>query len=114
MSRQNLDYGRRMNRLRATIAAQHKRVTDLLDIGDLLDAPSRQALRRRAPARRAGARAAGAAAAAAAGRAAGVARRGAQGGDPALPDPAARRGRRADGLCQPRRRPKCASWRRRW
>jgi molybdate transport system ATP-binding protein len=34
--RQNLDYGRRMNRL-AGDPAQHKRVTDLLDIGHLLD-----------------------------------------------------------------------------
>ncbi len=34
--RQNLDYGRRMNRL-ADDPAQRKRVTDLLDIGDLLD-----------------------------------------------------------------------------
>ena len=34
--RQNLDYGRRMNRLAAD-PAQHKRVTDLLDIGHLLD-----------------------------------------------------------------------------
>jgi molybdate transport system ATP-binding protein len=34
--RQNLDYGRRMNALAAD-AAQHKRVTDLLDIGPLLD-----------------------------------------------------------------------------
>jgi molybdate transport system ATP-binding protein len=34
--RQNLDYGRRMNRL-ADDPAQHKRVTDLLDIGQLLD-----------------------------------------------------------------------------
>jgi molybdate transport system ATP-binding protein len=34
--RQNLDYGRRMNRL-AEDPAQHKRVTDLLDIGGLLD-----------------------------------------------------------------------------
>ncbi len=34
--RQNLDYGRRMNRL-AGDPAQHKRVTDLLDIGGLLD-----------------------------------------------------------------------------
>jgi molybdate transport system ATP-binding protein len=34
--RQNLDYGRRMNRL-ALDPAQHKRVTDLLDIGHLLD-----------------------------------------------------------------------------
>jgi molybdate transport system ATP-binding protein len=34
--RQNLDYGRRMNRL-ADDAAQRKRVTDLLDIGHLLD-----------------------------------------------------------------------------
>ena len=34
--RQNLDYGRRMNRL-AEDPAQHKRVTDLLDIGHLLD-----------------------------------------------------------------------------
>jgi len=33
---QNLDYGRRMNRL-AEDPAQHKRVTDLLDIGGLLD-----------------------------------------------------------------------------
>jgi molybdate transport system ATP-binding protein len=33
---QNLDYGRRMNGLDAD-AAQHKRVTDLLDIGHLLD-----------------------------------------------------------------------------
>ena len=33
---QNLDYGRRMNRL-ADDPAQRKRVTDLLDIGDLLD-----------------------------------------------------------------------------
>ena len=33
--RQNLDYGRRMNRL-AEDAAQRKRVVDLLDIGDLL------------------------------------------------------------------------------
>jgi molybdate transport system ATP-binding protein len=33
---QNLDYGRRMNRL-ADDAAQKKRVTDLLDIGHLLD-----------------------------------------------------------------------------
>ncbi len=33
---QNLDYGRRMNRL-AEDSAQHRRVTDLLDIGDLLD-----------------------------------------------------------------------------
>src|SRR5450755_4803791 len=34
--RQNLDYGRRMNRL-AENPAQRARVTDLLDIGDLLD-----------------------------------------------------------------------------
>ena len=34
--RQNLDYGRRMNGLAAD-PAQHKRVTDLLDIGRLLD-----------------------------------------------------------------------------
>src|SRR3954468_14456895 len=34
--RENLDYGRRMNRL-AEDSAQHKRVTDLLDIGNLLD-----------------------------------------------------------------------------
>ena len=34
--RQNLDYGRRMNRL-AVDSAQHKRITDLLDIGHLLD-----------------------------------------------------------------------------
>jgi molybdate transport system ATP-binding protein len=34
--RQNLDYGRRMNRLAAD-PAQHRRVTDLLDIGQLLD-----------------------------------------------------------------------------
>jgi molybdate transport system ATP-binding protein len=34
--RQNLDYGRRMNRL-ADDPAQRARVTDLLDIGDLLD-----------------------------------------------------------------------------
>jgi molybdate transport system ATP-binding protein len=34
--RHNLDYGRRMNRL-ADDPAQHKRVTDLLDIGGLLD-----------------------------------------------------------------------------
>ncbi len=34
--RQNLDYGRRMNRL-AEDSAQRKRVVDLLDIGDLLD-----------------------------------------------------------------------------
>jgi molybdate transport system ATP-binding protein len=34
--RQNLDYGRRMNRL-AQDPAQHTRVTDLLDIGRLLD-----------------------------------------------------------------------------
>jgi molybdate transport system ATP-binding protein len=34
--RQNLDYGRRMNRL-AQDAAQQRRVTDLLDIGNLLD-----------------------------------------------------------------------------
>jgi len=34
--RQNLDYGRRMNRLPED-RAQHKRVTDLLDIGGLLE-----------------------------------------------------------------------------
>ena len=34
--RQNLNYGRRMNRL-AEDPAQHRRVTDLLDIGRLLD-----------------------------------------------------------------------------
>jgi len=34
--RQNLDYGRRMNHLAAD-DAQRKRVTDMLDIGDLLD-----------------------------------------------------------------------------
>jgi molybdate transport system ATP-binding protein len=34
--RQNLDYGRRMNGL-AEDGAQHRRVTDLLDIGNLLD-----------------------------------------------------------------------------
>ena len=34
--RQNLDYGRRMNRL-ADDPAQRRRVTELLDIGDLLD-----------------------------------------------------------------------------
>ena len=34
--RHNLDYGRRMNRLAAD-PAQLKRITDLLDIGDLLD-----------------------------------------------------------------------------
>jgi molybdate transport system ATP-binding protein len=39
--RQNLDYGRRMNRL-ADDPVQHKRVTDLLDIGGLLDRRSGQ------------------------------------------------------------------------
>jgi len=34
--RQNLDYGRRMNRL-AVDDSQHKRITELLDIGHLLD-----------------------------------------------------------------------------
>src|SRR3974390_781406 len=34
--RQNLDYGRRMNALAAD-PTQHKRITDLLDIGPLLD-----------------------------------------------------------------------------
>ena len=34
--RQNLDYGRRMNGL-AEDGAQHRRVTELLDIGNLLD-----------------------------------------------------------------------------
>jgi molybdate transport system ATP-binding protein len=34
--RQNLDYGRRMNRL-VDDPAQRKRVTDLLDVGNLLD-----------------------------------------------------------------------------
>src|SRR3978361_2298645 len=34
--RQNLDYGRRMNRLTED-PAQHRRITDLLDIGPLLD-----------------------------------------------------------------------------
>src|SRR3979490_1714380 len=34
--RQNLDYGRRMNRL-AVDPAQHARITDLLEIGQLLD-----------------------------------------------------------------------------
>jgi molybdate transport system ATP-binding protein len=34
--RQNLDYGRRMNGLTADVA-QHKRITDLLNIGQLLD-----------------------------------------------------------------------------
>jgi molybdate transport system ATP-binding protein len=34
--RANLDYGRRMNRLAAD-PAQHRRITDLLDIGGLLD-----------------------------------------------------------------------------
>src|SRR5207253_7814574 len=34
--RQNLDYGRRMNGL-AVDSAQHTRITDLLDIGHLLD-----------------------------------------------------------------------------
>src|SRR3954469_14054624 len=34
--RQNLDYGRRMNRL-AVDSSQHARVTDLLDIGHLLN-----------------------------------------------------------------------------
>src|SRR6266540_1338313 len=34
--RQNLDYGRRMNRL-AVADSKHKRITDLLDIGHLLD-----------------------------------------------------------------------------
>jgi molybdate transport system ATP-binding protein len=34
--RQNLDYGRRMNRLTED-PAQHARITDLLDIGGLLD-----------------------------------------------------------------------------
>ena len=34
--RQNLDYGRRMNRL-AEDGAQHTRIVDLLDIGNLLD-----------------------------------------------------------------------------
>jgi molybdate transport system ATP-binding protein len=34
--RQNLDYGRRMNRLTED-PAQHKRITDLLEIGHLLD-----------------------------------------------------------------------------
>jgi molybdate transport system ATP-binding protein len=34
--RQNLDYGRRMNRLRRD-GASEKRITDLLDIGNLLD-----------------------------------------------------------------------------
>ena len=39
--RGNLDYGRRMNRLRDD-PAQRKRVTDLLDIGNLLDRRSGQ------------------------------------------------------------------------
>ena len=71
--RQNLDYGRRMNRL-ADDPAQRERVTDLLDIGQSARSPSRPALRRRAPARRARPRAAVAAAIAAVGRAAGLAR----------------------------------------
>ena len=73
--------------------------------------PSRSTVRRRAPARRARTRAVVEAEIAAAGRAAGIAGRGAQGGDPALSGAAARRGQRTHGLCQPRRRARCASWR---
>ena len=110
--RQNLDYGRRMNRL-ADDSAQRARVTELLDIGRSARSPSRQTLRRRAPARRARARAAVAAEIAAARRAARLAGRGAQGRDPALSGAAARRGRHPHGLCQPRSPPRCANWRRR-
>ena len=55
--RQNLDYGRRMNGC-ADDAEQNKRVTDLLDIGHLLDRRPGEIIGRRAPARRARPRAA--------------------------------------------------------
>ena len=87
--RQNLDYGRRMNRL-ADDPAQRKRVVELLDIGGLLGPAARSIVRRRAPARRVWARAVVETEIAAAGRAAGFAGRGPQGGDPALSDPPAR------------------------
>src|ERR1700692_2785883 len=45
---QNLDYGRRMNRL-ADDPAQRTRITDLLDIGGLLDRPPRKLSRGRRP-----------------------------------------------------------------
>ena len=100
--RQNLDYGRRMNRLAedpAQRSARHRSAR----YRPPARPPSRPALRRRAPARRARPRAVVEAAPAAAGRAAGIARRGPQGRDPALSGAAARR-RHSDGLCQPRRR----------
>ncbi len=100
---QNLDYGRRMNGLPFD-AAEQARIAQLLDLEDL---------RERRPGKLSGGEkqrvALGRAllvapAAVAAGRATRLARRGAEGGDPALSDAAARPGRRADGLCQPRRR----------
>ena len=103
MCAQNLDYGRRMNRLADDPAQQEARHRPARHRPSARP-PSRKTLRRRAAARRARPRAVVKAATAAARRAARLARRGPQGRDHAVPGAAARRGQCADGLCQPRRR----------
>jgi ABC-type uncharacterized transport system YnjBCD ATPase subunit len=55
---QNLDYGRRMNQLARDAASRRARITEMLDIGHLLEPPARRTIRRRTPARCARTRAA--------------------------------------------------------
>ena len=98
--RQNLAYGGWFAP-RGERHADRKAVVDLLGIGDLLDRRPNLLVRRREAARGDRPCAARQPAADPDGRAARFARRGAQGGDPALYRAAPRRDESADRLCQP-------------
>ena len=99
--RQNLLYGRWFTPERRARSGDFDDVVELLGIGHLLDRRPATLVGRREAARRHRPRAARRSAPPADGRAARLARRRAQGRDPALHRAAARRGRRADRLRQP-------------